>query len=219
MSPSTGSTPGVDRQPRRGHRRLGFATPRRSGSPARPTCARSPRASPTDDHHALSPADVCPDNNLLAGRRLPAHRLRVVRGPPPRLGRGLPRRPLADLLVLVADPRRDGRAGPRRLPRGGGRGDPVRRHRCVPGRRRAAARACWALVSVSWSLTTALREEQTPHPREPRHPAADAAPPRSGRGVRHGRSRVRRRGARAHPPAVGRSRARARPGVPLTSAE
>ena len=73
---------------------------------------------------------------------------------------------MADLLVLVADPR-----GP------ADRALEAYREVAAEGIAYvatdafeadiAAARACWALISVSWSLRTALREEQTPHPASP----------------------------------------------------
>ena len=73
---------------------------------------------------------------------------------------------MADLLVLVADPGRVGRAGARRLPRGAVEGIPYVASDAFAADVEAA-RAVWALVSVSWSLRTALREEQTPHPASP----------------------------------------------------
>ena len=81
-----------------------------------------------------------------------------------------------------------------------------------------AARSCWALVTVSWSLTTALREDETPHPASPgtrprmQHRLAVVA--RSGTDA----ARVRRRGPRAHPvQRWGDLALAARPGVPLTA--
>ena len=178
-------------------------TPTRSASAGPPDVGALAARLADTEHHALSPADVCPDNNLLTDRRLPPDRLRVGGGAAPGVGRGVPRRPVADLLVLVADPgrlRRRGRSTPtaRR---------PSRAFRTSP--RDAfeadveAARACWALVSVSWSLTDRAARGADTAPGQPRHPPAHAAPARPRRGVRHCRGVVRRRGARAHPAAVG----------------
>ena len=204
------------RQRRPGDHRLGRPPPRARRRPGRPTSRALARALADRRPPRPQPGRRVPRQQPAARRRLPPHRLRVGGGAPPRLGRGVPRRALAHLLVLLADPRRDGRAGPGRLPRGGRRRHPVRRHRGVP-RRREAARGCWALVTVAWSLTTALREDERPASRQPRHPAPDAAPPRAGGAVRH---RCRRHFAGE---VLEHTRSRwgdlalaARPGVPLT---
>jgi hypothetical protein len=118
------------------------------------------------EHHALSPADVCPDNNLLTtdGCRLIDFEWAEVR------------HPAWDAAYLAVP-------WPTcwcswRIPESSA-------ERAFDAYREAAAEGipyvgtdsfgtdvdaaltCWALVSVSWSLGTALREEQTPHPASP----------------------------------------------------
>jgi hypothetical protein len=119
-----------------------------------------------DEHHALSPADVCPDNNLLLddGCRLIDFEWAEVR------------HPAWDAAYLTVP-------WPTcwcswRIP------DATAERTLDAYREQAAvaipyvgtdafladvevARTCWALVTVSWSLTTALREDQQPHPASP----------------------------------------------------
>ena len=143
-----------------GGRRRGARHRRPSGRGRPGSRARRPRAPRTQ------PGGRLPGQQPPPARRLPPHRLRVGGGAPSRVGRGVPRRPVADLLVLVADPGRVGRAGARRLPRAAVEGIPYVASDAF-AHDVEAARAVWALVSVSWSLRTALREEQTPHPASP----------------------------------------------------
>ncbi|MEO6511289.1 MAG: hypothetical protein ABIO16_09885, partial [Nocardioides sp.] len=119
-----------------------------------------------EDHHALSPADACPDNNLLLdeGCRLIDFEWAEVR------------HPAWDASYLSVP-------WPTcwcswQIPAGTAeRALDVYREAAVPGIAYvgddaflddlAVARACWALISVSWSLATALREDQQPHPASP----------------------------------------------------
>ncbi len=166
------------------------------------------------EHHALSPADTCPDNNLLLpdGCRLIDFEWAEVRH-------------AAWDAAYLAVPWPTCWCSWRIPEATAARSFDAYRERAADGLPYvatdafeadvAAARACWALISVSWSLRTALREEQTPHPASP------GTRPR----MQHRLQLVAESGTDAsdfagavldaHPPAVGRSRARPRPGVPL----
>jgi hypothetical protein len=118
------------------------------------------------EHHALSPADACPDNNLLLddGCRLIDFEWAEVR------------HPAWDAAYLAVP-------WPTcwcswRIPQAtADRAFDAYREQAAAGiayvgtaafeAEVATARACWALVSVSWSLVTALREEETPNPAGP----------------------------------------------------
>ena len=114
----------------------------------------------------LSPADACPDNNLLTadGCRLIDFEWAEVRHPAwdaAYLAVPWPTcwcawRIPDDSSARALDAYREAAAeGFRTSPR-----TPSN----ATSRRRAS---CWALVSVSWSLTTALRTDQHPHPASP----------------------------------------------------
>jgi hypothetical protein len=118
------------------------------------------------EHHALSPADTCPDNNMLTaeGCRLIDFEWAEVRHPAwdaSYLAVPWPtcwcswRIPEASA-VRALDAYREEAA----------QGIPY-----VAGDEFTAdleaARVCWALASVSWSLTTALRQDEQPHPASP----------------------------------------------------
>ena len=85
---------------------------------------------------ALSPDDACPEDNVRSGRPADARRLRGRAMAAHRVGRRLSQRPVADLLVLVADAQRRGRARRRALPRHDRGGVALRARRAVPPRRR-----------------------------------------------------------------------------------
>jgi hypothetical protein len=120
----------------------------------------------SDEHHALSPADTCPDNNLLLpdGCRLIDFEWSEVRHP-------------AWDAAYLAVPWPTCWCSWRIPEASADRAFDAYREEAAAGLAYAAtdafeadvatARACWALVSVSWSLVTALREEQTPHPASP----------------------------------------------------
>jgi hypothetical protein len=154
------------------------------------------------DHHALSPADVCPDNNLLTdgGCRLIDFEWSEVRHPAwdaAYLSVPWPtcwcswRIPDASA-ERALDAYRGAAAEGLPYVAGDAFADDV-----------AAARACWALVSVSWSLMTAIGADSVPTPRGP------ATRPRMqhrlGLVAESGTAAASfaRRGARAHPSAVG----------------
>jgi hypothetical protein len=119
-----------------------------------------------DEHHALSPADACPDNNLLLpdGCRLIDFEWAEVRHP-------------AWDAAYLAVPWPTCWCSWRIPEATADRALDAYRERAADGIAYvatdafeadvAAARACWALVTVSWSLAAALREEQTPHPASP----------------------------------------------------
>ncbi len=116
--------------------------------------------------HALSPADVCPDNNLLLddGCRLidfEWSEVRHVAWDAAYLAVPWPTcwcswRIPEDTSARTLDAYRE--AAATGIPYVGTDGFAADV---------AIARVCWALISVSWSLKTALREEQTPHPASP----------------------------------------------------
>lgn len=118
------------------------------------------------EHHALSPADVCPDNNLLLadGCRLIDFEWAEVRHPAWDAAYLAVPWPTCWCSWLIPNPSAD-------------RALEVYREVAAEGISYlttdafeadiATARACWALISVSWSLKTALREEQVPHPASP----------------------------------------------------
>jgi hypothetical protein len=117
-------------------------------------------------HHALSPADTCPDNNLLLpdGCRLIDFEWSEVRHP-------------AWDAAYLAVPWPTCWCSWRIPEATAGRALDAYRERAAQGIAYvatdafeadvAAALVCWALVTVSWSLRTALREEQVPHPASP----------------------------------------------------
>ncbi len=117
-------------------------------------------------HHALSPADACPDNNLLLpdGCRLIDFEWSEVRHP-------------AWDAAYLAVPWPTCWCSWRIPEASAARALDAYRERAAEGIAYVAtdafevdvatAAACWALVSVSWSLSTALREEQVPHPATP----------------------------------------------------
>jgi hypothetical protein len=119
-----------------------------------------------DTHHALSPADVCPDNNLLLddGCRLIDFEWSEVRHPAWDAAYLAVPWPTCWCSWLIPDATAERamdayrEAAVERIPYVGS--DAFLADV-------AAARTCWALVSVAWSLSTALREEQTPHPASP----------------------------------------------------
>jgi len=119
------------------------------------------------EHHALSPADVCPDNNLLLpdGCRLIDFEWAEVRHPAWDAAYLAVPWPTCWCSWRIPDA-----SAERALD--AYRGAAVEGIPYVASDAFAhdveAARAVWALVSVSWSLRTALREEQTPHPASPR---------------------------------------------------
>jgi hypothetical protein len=118
------------------------------------------------EHHALSPADVCPDNNLLLpdGCRLIDFEWAEVRHPAWDAAYLAVPWPTCWCSWRIPDA-----SAERALD--AYRGAAVEGIPYVASDAFAhdveAARAVWALVSVSWSLRTALREEQTPHPASP----------------------------------------------------
>jgi hypothetical protein len=117
-------------------------------------------------NHALSPADACPDNNLLLpdGCRLIDFEWSEVRHP-------------AWDAAYLAVPWPTCWCSWRIPEATADRALDAYRQRAAEGVAYVAtdafeadvatARACWALVTVSWSLATALREEQVPHPASP----------------------------------------------------
>jgi hypothetical protein len=119
-----------------------------------------------DDHHALSPADACPDNNLLLddGCRLIDFEWAEVRHPAWDAAYLTVPWPTCWCSWRIPDATAE-----RTL-------DAYREEAAVGipyvGTEAfladvEAARSCWALVSVAWSLTTALREDEMPHPASP----------------------------------------------------
>ncbi len=108
-----------------------------------------------------------PGQQPAAPRRLPPHRLRVGRGAAPGLGRGVPRRAVADLLVLVADPRALGRPSARGLPRGRGRGHRVRHDGRLRGRHRGGPRVLGADLGVLVAAHAPCGRSRRPTPPAP----------------------------------------------------
>jgi hypothetical protein len=136
------------------------------GIPGPPDVAALAAALAVSDHHALSPADTCPDNNLLLedGCRLidfewsevrhPAWDAAYLSVPWPTCWCSwrIPDAPAERALDAYREAAADG------IPyvASDAFADDV-----------AAARACWALVSVSWSLMTAIGADSVPTPRGP----------------------------------------------------
>jgi hypothetical protein len=118
------------------------------------------------ERHALSPADACPDNNLLTseGCRLIDFEWSEVR------------HPAWDAAYLAVPwptcwcswriPESSAERAFDAYREAAAEGIPYVATEAFAADV-VAARVCWALVSVSWSLTTALRKEQTPHPASP----------------------------------------------------
>ena len=118
------------------------------------------------DHHALSPADVCPDNNLLTegGCRLIDFEWSEVRHAAWDAAYLAVPWPTCWCSWLIPDESAE-------------RALEAYREQAVEGipyvgtdaflADVATARACWALVTVSWSLSNALRQESTPTPAGP----------------------------------------------------
>ncbi len=169
-----------------------------------------------DDHHALSPADACPDNNLLlddgcrlidfewAEVRHPAWDAAYLTVPWPTCWCSW-RIPDATAERALDAYREEAAVG---IPYVGTEAfvDDVE-----------AARSCWALVTVCVVADDGPPRGETPHPASPGTRPRMQHRLAAGGAVRHRCRGLRRRGARAHPVPVGRSRAAARPGVPLTA--
>ena len=202
-SRSTGSTPASTaastRPPSSGPRNADEL-----GWPGRRTSARWPRACSTPSTMRSARPMPVPDNNLLADRGLHLIDFEWSEVRHPAWDAAYLAVPWPTCWCSWRIPAGLRRPGARRLPPRGGAGH----SRTSPP---TPSRSTWPPHGPAgrWSrcrgpLTTALREEQTPAPAQPRHPTTDAAPARSlvaesgtARGV------VRGRGARAHPAAVG----------------
>jgi hypothetical protein len=119
-----------------------------------------------DHHHALSPADVCPDNNLLLddGCRLIDFEWAEVRHPAWDAAYLAVPWPTCWCSWLIPDASAERAFDAYR--EAAAEGIPYVTTEAFSADV-ATARACWALISVAWSLTTALKEEQTPHPASP----------------------------------------------------
>ncbi len=120
----------------------------------------------SDEHHVLSPADTCPDNNLLTddGCRLIDFEWAEVRHPAWDAAYLSVPWPTCWCSWRIPEATAD-------------RALEVYRETAAEGIAYVAtddfeadvatARACWALVTVAWSLSTALREDEVPHPASP----------------------------------------------------
>ena len=119
------------------------------------------------EHHALSPADVCPDNNLLLhdGCRLIDFEWAEVRHPAWDAAYLAVPWPTCWCSWRIPDASAERALDAYR--EAAVEGIPYVGERRVRSPTSRPLGPCWALVSVSWSLTTALREEQTPHPASP----------------------------------------------------
>jgi hypothetical protein len=117
-------------------------------------------------HQALSPADVCPDNNLLTddGCRLIDFEWSEVRHAAWDAAYLAVPWPTCWCSWLVPDATAERALDAYRAAAAEGIPYVATDAFSVDV---ATARVCWALVTVSWSLTAALREEQTPHPASP----------------------------------------------------